>query len=122
MLKGFIDLVCCYHGRYFLLDYKSNYLGDHLHDYAPDKLAAAITKSRYDLQYSLYSLALHRYLRSRLPEYDYEQHFGGVAYWFLRGVNDKGQGIHLDRLPQADIEALDQLFHHSTHNTNGMHA
>ncbi len=42
---------------------------------------------RYDLQYQLYSLALHRYLKQRLPNYDYETHFGGVYYLFLRGID-----------------------------------
>lgn len=67
---------------------------------------------RYDLQYQLYSLALHRYLRHRLAGYDYQQHFGGVIYLFLRGVEqDKpGQGIFTTCPDQALIEAMDHLF------------
>ncbi len=47
---------------------------------------------RYDLQYQLYSPALHRYLRHRLADYDYDRHFGGVIYLFLRGMDGQGGG------------------------------
>ncbi len=86
MITGIIDLVFEYHGRYYLADYKSNLLGRRLEDYGTARLAAEIAARRYDLQYLLYSLALHRHLRSRLPDYDYRQHFGGVYYLFLRGM------------------------------------
>lgn len=54
-----------------------------------------MAEHRYDLQYQLYTLALHRYLRHRLPDYDYRRHFGGVIYLFLRGVDaaHPGNGI-----------------------------
>jgi len=63
---------------------------------------------RYDLQYQLYSLALHRFLRSRISNYQYQTHFGGVYYLFLRGMPD--QGIFYHRPQQEFIEKLDQLF------------
>lgn len=116
MLKGFIDLVFRHEGRYYLLDYKSNWLGDSSEAYTPQAMAQAMQSHRYDLQYQLYSLALHRYLRHRLTDYDYEQHFGGVIYLFLRGVegDESGQGIYATRPTRALIDGLDALFSGAT--------
>ncbi|MGS8626421.1 hypothetical protein ACQWB1_24465, partial [Salmonella enterica subsp. enterica serovar Infantis] len=77
---GFIDLVFPYEGRYYLLDYKSNRLGEDSAAYTHTAMAAAMQAHRDDLQYQLYTLALHRYLRPRMANYDYERHFGGVIY------------------------------------------
>ena len=85
-LKGFIDLVFEHQGRYFILDWKSNHLGYEPADYGPAPLARAMTDHGYHLQYLLYTVALDRYLRRRLPAYRYEQQFGGVLYLFVRGV------------------------------------
>ncbi|NNN44398.1 MULTISPECIES: exodeoxyribonuclease V subunit beta [unclassified Vibrio] len=87
MLKGFIDLVFEYKGKYYLLDWKSNHLGDERQAYQGESLERAMVEHRYDLQYQLYTLALHRFLRSRLADYDYQVHFGGVYYLFLRGMD-----------------------------------
>ncbi len=106
MLIGFMDLVLQHEGRYFVLDYKSN----RLNAYAPADLQGAILAHRYDVQYTLYTLALHRLLKSRLPDYDYEEHMGGAIYLFLRGVDQAGGGRFVDRPPQALIEALDAAF------------
>ncbi|MRS14172.1 exodeoxyribonuclease V subunit beta [Enterobacteriaceae bacterium RIT691] len=112
MLKGFIDLVFRHEGRYFLLDYKSNWLGESPEAYTQQAMAQAMQSHRYDLQYQLYSLALHRYLRHRLADYDYERHFGGVIYLFLRGVDggESGQGVFSTRPSAALIDGLDALF------------
>ncbi len=85
MLKGFIDLVFEHDGKYYVLDWKSNHLGDDPSVYRGDKLIEAMRDHRYDLQYQIYALALQRFLRSRIPDYEYETHFGGVYYLFLRG-------------------------------------
>ncbi len=112
MLKGFIDLVFRWRGRYYLLDYKSNWLGDNNADYTPEAMAKAMAEHRYDLQYQLYTLALHRYLRHRLADYDYQRHFGGVFYLFLRGVaaDNPGNGVFHCRPESALVEQLDNLF------------
>lgn len=112
MLKGFIDLVFCWQGRYYVLDYKSNWLGPDAESYTQDALALAMCEHRYDLQYQLYTLALHRFLRHRIPDYHYHQHIGGVFYLFLRGMEleKAGQGIFFCRPEEALIEALDRLF------------
>lgn len=112
MLKGFIDLVFRHEGRYYLLDYKSNWLGDSSDAYTQDAMASAMQQHRYDLQYQLYTLALHRYLRHRIADYRYEDHFGGVIYLFLRGVDatDSNSGIFSTRPDAALIEKMDELF------------
>ncbi|UXY11849.1 exodeoxyribonuclease V subunit beta [Kosakonia sp. ML.JS2a] len=112
MLKGFIDLVFRHNGRYYLLDYKSNWLGESAEAYTQDAMAAAMQSHRYDLQYQLYTLALHRYLRHRITGYDYERHFGGVIYLFLRGVEAQNpqQGIFATRPDGALIAQMDALF------------
>ena len=112
MLKGFIDLVFRWQGRYYLLDYKSNWLGEDSSAYTQEAMAGAMQSHRYDLQYQLYTLALHRYLRHRMPDYDYQRHFGGVIYLFLRGVESNGssQGIFTTRPSVQLIEQMDALF------------
>ncbi|WP_413692897.1 exodeoxyribonuclease V subunit beta [Psychromonas sp. KJ10-2] len=110
MLKGFIDLTFEYQGQYFVLDYKSNYLGDQLADYSQQAMSEAIIEHRYDFQYQLYTLALHRLLRSRLADYDYETHVGGVFYTFLRGMQgDKDAGVYFTKPKFELIDKLDKL-------------
>lgn len=112
MLKGFIDLVFCWQGKYYLLDYKSNWLGEESSAYTQEAMAQAMAEHRYDLQYQLYTLALHRYLRHRLAHYDYQRDFGGVIYLFLRGVDKQhpGNGIFSCRPELGLIEGMDCLF------------
>ncbi|MDD2917834.1 exodeoxyribonuclease V subunit beta [Rhodoferax sp.] len=106
MLTGFMDLVFEFEGRYYVLDYKSNKLPG----YDPAQLQQAILAHRYDVQYTLYVLALHRLLKSRLADYDYDRHVGGAMYLFLRGIDQPGAGLYADRPPKALIEALDAAF------------
>ncbi|WP_421204544.1 exodeoxyribonuclease V subunit beta [Aeromonas enteropelogenes] len=108
MLKGFIDLVFEWQGRWYLLDYKSNHLGMSPADYSRPALEQAMVEHRYDLQYQLYSLALHRLLALRLPGYDFDQHFGGVFYLFLRGMPQGG--IFHTRPSRELVQGLDRLF------------
>lgn len=112
MLKGFIDLVFRHQGRYYLLDYKSNWLGEDSSAYTQQAMASAMQAHRYDLQYQLYTLALHRYLRHRIADYDYERHFGGVIYLFLRGVDSENpqQGIYATRPDGELIALMDEMF------------
>jgi len=134
-LKGYIDLVFEHQGQYFVLDWKSNFLGLTPQDYGAAGIDQAMNEHAYHLQYLLYSVALHRYLQQRLPDYQYEQHFGGVYYLFVRGVrgvrgvngvnkvvgasemvasgwfNDDGTpcGVYFHKPPQAVIEELSIL-------------
>jgi exodeoxyribonuclease V beta subunit len=110
MLKGFIDLLVEHDGRYYVVDYKSNRLGDDDAAYTPEAMRDAVLAERYELQYVLYLLALHRLLKLRLPDYDYDSHVGGALYLFLRGSRAASRGIHAERPPRELIETLDALF------------
>ncbi|MFK3774109.1 exodeoxyribonuclease V subunit beta [Pseudomonas sp. NPDC089406] len=110
MFKGFIDLAFELDGRYYVADYKSNWLGPDAQAYNALAMEQSILEHRYDLQYVLYLLALHRQLRARLPDYDYDRHVGGALFIFLRGVTAAGHGLYHARPPRALIEALDALF------------
>ncbi len=119
MLKGFIDLIFEHDNKYYIIDYKSNHLGNQLQDYAPDQLRSAIAEHHYDLQYLIYTVALHRYLQQRLPGYCYNQHMGGSYYLFLRGMSPKNgnaTGIFHDKPPLSLIQSLDQLFSESNND------
>jgi len=108
-LKGYIDLVFEHGNRYYLVDWKSNHLGDERRFYRPGHLAEVMTAERYGLQYLLYTVALDRYLRSRRSDYRYRRHFGGVFYLFLRGISadvTDRSGIFYDRPDPQIIDAL----------------
>ena len=94
-LTGFVDLICEYGGKYYILDYKTNFLGESMADYRPDKLVSAMQSHNYGLQYWIYTLVLHRHLQNLRPDYRYEQHFGGVMYLFVRGMSPEipGSGV-----------------------------
>jgi exodeoxyribonuclease V beta subunit len=112
LITGVIDLVFEYQGKYYLADYKSNYLGGRIDDYSPDRLRRAMTDRRYDLQYLLYSVALHRYLAKRIPDYRYDQHFGGVYYLFLRALRPQygpDYGVFFDLPEWSELKSLDRL-------------
>jgi len=104
-MKGYIDMICQNKGRYYLVDWKSNFLGSQLADYDKYSLKETMKEELYILQYHLYTLALHQYLRIRIPEYRYESNFGGVFYIFIRGVDpglDLECGIYKD-FPARDL-------------------
>lgn len=86
-MRGYVDLVFRYQGKFYIIDWKSNHLGWRIEDYHKDSLCMEMARNRYDLQYHLYAVAVDRYLRRRMPGYSYAEHFGGVIYVFLRGVD-----------------------------------
>jgi len=115
-LKGFIDLVFEHRGRYYVLDWKSNHLGDSPADYARPSLALAMTQHGYHLQALLYSVALTRYLAHRVRDYRYDTHFGGVLYLFVRGVrpdwksaDGEAAGVHFDRPDASTLARIERL-------------
>ena len=119
-LRGFVDLVYRHGGRYFVLDWKTNHLGYAREGYGRDGLAHAMAAQGYHLQSLLYTVALHRWLRTRLPGYAYDTHVGGVRYLFVRGMRDgwtDGQGaplgVYADHPPRALVEALDAAIGHA---------
>jgi len=109
-LTGFVDLICCHQGKFYIMDYKSNWLGNHLADYGAAALERAMHDHNYGLQYWLYTLVLHRYLQNALENYTYETHFGGVMYLFIRGMDPTraSSGVYFD-LP--DLKTLERLDH-----------
>ena len=114
MFKGFIDLVVEHAGCYYVIDYKSNWLGVDQSDYSVEAMNACVLSHRYDLQYVFYVLALHRLLKLRIADYDYDRHIGGAVYMFLRGAQNASQGLHQARPPRQLIETLDLLFQAKT--------
>ena len=111
MLTGFVDLIFIHAGRYHVLDYKTNRLGERLSDYGPAALNAAMSAHHYDLQALLYTVALHRYLAQRLDGYTPETHLGESWYLFLRAVGlQSGLGVWRRQWPSALIRALDDAF------------
>jgi exodeoxyribonuclease V beta subunit len=109
-MRGFIDLVFRHQGRFYIVDYKSNWLGPQAEHYGPEPLARAMADHHYYLQYHLYVVAVHRYLSLRVPDYDYDSHFGGVYYLFLRGMapeHPAQTGVFFDRPRRALLDTLD---------------
>ncbi|MGK7368863.1 MAG: PD-(D/E)XK nuclease family protein, partial [Candidatus Halalkalibacterium sp. M3_1C_030] len=114
-IKGFIDLTFEHEGKYYILDYKTNYLGDTLADYDTESMKHEMQKALYDLQYHLYTLALHRYLKDRLKGYSFDKNMGGAYYLFVRGINKKGnEGIFFDRPDYDLIDTLDAYLQRGT--------
>jgi exodeoxyribonuclease V beta subunit len=110
ILNGKIDLFFAHGGRYYLLDWKSNHLGNQPEAYHAEAVASAMEEHNYYLQYYLYCLAAYRYLKQRLPGFDYAQHFGGVYYLFLRGMRTgTSYGIYHHRPLEEDLIRLEAL-------------
>ena len=111
MMHGFIDLIFTIDGKYFVADYKSNHLGNELTDYHHDALQQNIYEHHYDVQYALYSLALHRFLAARVPDYEPQQHLGGVYYFYLRGMHPEQRfGVFHDRFSVDELIQLHAIF------------
>ena len=108
-IKGFIDLIFIFQDKYYILDWKSNYLGSEYSDYSPDKLRRVMAEEYYFLQYTLYAYSLHQYLKVQKKDYSLEKDFGGVYYIFLRGVkkeNNQLTGVFFDK---PDIHYMNSL-------------
>jgi exodeoxyribonuclease V beta subunit len=106
-LRGFIDLVFELNGKYYLIDWKSNYLGPGPEYYNQISMKMEMAGEFYVLQYHIYTLALNRFLASRIARYSYEKHFGGVLYLFIRGIDSMEQnGIYRARPDKKTIDAL----------------
>lgn len=117
-LKGEVDLVYQHGTQFFIVDYKSNYLGNDFDSYNQAALYDAMTTHSYWLQASIYQVALHRYLKLRLPNYDINTHLGAVEYAFLRGMSPKHdtRGKLVKQFDSAFILALDDMFGYPNDN------
>jgi len=90
-LSGSVDAVLRVGGRYLVVDYKTNWLGEAdrpltSSDYDRARMTEAMLHSDYPLQALLYSIVLHRFLRWRQHDYEPSRHLGGVLYLFVRGM------------------------------------
>ncbi|MBO0854406.1 MAG: UvrD-helicase domain-containing protein, partial [Nocardia sp.] len=116
-LTGSIDAVLRTAGpRFLIVDYKTNRLApDHLTvaHYRREAMAQEMMRSHYPLQALLYAVALHRYLRWRLPGYEPGTHLGGVRYLFVRGMigpaTPPGCGVFDWNPPAALVVSLSRL-------------
>ncbi len=123
-MTGFIDLIFRVQqdgeDRYFVADYKSNRIapwGIQPTDahFSQAALQREMEAHHYFIQSHLYTVALHRFLKWRLPDYEYTRHIGGAYYLFLRGMTgpiegDRSMnmpGVHFHCPDQTLIEALD---------------
>ncbi|QJC37089.1 exodeoxyribonuclease V subunit beta [Enterobacteriaceae endosymbiont of Donacia vulgaris] len=111
-LLGVIDLIILWNKKYYIIDYKSNWLGNNYKYYKEKNIKKDISLKRYDIQYQLYSLSLHKYLKYRIKNYNYKKHFGGVIYLYIRGIDDKKSknGIWETKPSLNLIEKLNKLF------------
>lgn len=110
IMNGKIDLFFEHEGRYYILDWKSNFLGSNVEDYTPAALAKAMNTHNYHLQYLIYTLAVKKYLESRLPSFDYDTQFGGVIYVFVRGARAGfNYGLFTHKPAIERIQALDRI-------------
>ena len=109
-MNGSIDLVFEKNEKFYVVDWKSNHLGTKASRYNASVLLSEVRHAYYFLQYHIYTLALHRYLKNKLKDYDYDQHMGGVFYAFVRGFKvGTSYGIHRDTLSKALIEDMEKL-------------
>jgi exodeoxyribonuclease V beta subunit len=106
-LRGYIDMMFEWQGRWYVADYKSNTLPT----YEPEAVNEAVQREHYVLQAQLYTAAAHRYLNQRVEGYDPETHWGGALFLFLRGMRgpeSAGSGVFFDRQSAGLLKAIDR--------------
>ena len=113
LLTGSVDFVFAHDDRFYVLDWKSNFVGDKASDYLPAALARSVAKEKYHLQFAIYCLALDAHLRRCLgDDWSYERDFGGVYYLYLRGFGlkpDAPNGAYFHRPSPRFLEALGSI-------------
>jgi ATP-dependent exoDNAse (exonuclease V) beta subunit len=121
-LTGVIDLFFEHGGKYYVLDYKSNFISFSAEDYSRGNMENVIIQNRYDLQFLIYTLASWRFLKSRIKEFDFEKNFGGVLYLFVRGLADNCRDkpsetgayyFDIAKLGNRFINTVDRIFLYS---------
>jgi exodeoxyribonuclease V beta subunit len=110
LMNGKIDLVFRYEGKYYILDWKSNHLEDQVLDYSVGRIREAMADNNYHLQYHIYTMALCKYLRTRLPDFDYERDYGVCFYLFVRGMRSGSDtGVFFHKPDASVIEYIQAL-------------
>jgi exodeoxyribonuclease V beta subunit len=116
VVSGFTDLMFRHGDAFYLLDYKTNWLGGSVEDYGLAAMRKAMDQHDYWLQAGIYARALHEFLRTGMPDYRFSRHLAGVFYLFVRGVTvERGEyGVLFvsreeltDRFPGFFREALE---------------
>ncbi|WP_343152545.1 exodeoxyribonuclease V subunit beta [Buchnera aphidicola] len=116
MLTGFIDLIFFSNKKYYILEYKSNWLGYDNSFYSKKNIKSEIIKHRYDIQSLLYIIALNRYLKNKIKKYNFNQNFGGFYFLFIRGMyleknkTNENNGIYHFLPKENCINKLDNFF------------
>ncbi|AXN02052.1 Exodeoxyribonuclease V beta chain [Candidatus Purcelliella pentastirinorum] len=111
ILTGSIDMIFNWQNKYYLIDYKSNWLGYSDKSYSYMKLKNTIIQYRYDLQYNIYALALHKYLKQKMKNYKFEKNFGGIFYLFIRGINNNNKhGIFFKKIKFNFVNEFNKFF------------
>ncbi len=106
LIRGFVDLVFRKDQKFYIADWKSNYLET---GYDLESLEKNMDQADYHLQYKLYAIGVLRWLRQTIGDrFDPERHFGGVLYFYLRGMGT-GEGHGIYYVPQGKLGSLDQL-------------
>ncbi|VFP77867.1 exodeoxyribonuclease V subunit beta [Buchnera aphidicola] len=119
VLTGVIDLIFLWKKKYYIIDYKSNWLGPNYTYYTQKNFQNEIIKYRYDIQYQLYSLAMHRYLKLKIKDYDYKIHFGGIFYLFVRAFDEKNDSrVYFIKPDYLLIHNLDNLLYGKLYDTS----
>ena len=108
-MAGSIDLLFEHQGRFYIVDWKTNKLNSRLENFRQPGLRAEMERHSYYLQYMIYTVAAHALLAQNLSGYDYEKHFGGIFYIFLRGLSATNSSFVTDVPPKALIEELARL-------------
>lgn len=111
MVNGKVDLFFESSGKFYILDWKSNYLGPSIDDYSADSVAQAMTDNNYHLQYLIYSLAVKKYLKSRLGvSFNFDRDFGGVIYLFVRGMRkDISSGVFYKKPDKNQMNLMSKI-------------
>lgn len=113
-LRGFIDLFFELDGQYYVADYKSNTLGERKSDYTALQMLHSIKHAHYDLQYLIYTVAAVKFLQNICPDFDYDRDFGGVLYFYLRGMEKGAEtGIYFIKPDKELVLELMALFDNS---------
>lgn len=112
IMTGFVDLFFRHNGKFYVLDWKTNYLGPRVEDYSPENLEEAMGDNNYHLQYLIYSYAVKLYLEHRLGDtFDFGRDFGGVLYLFVRGMrNGKDSGIYFAIPTGEQMRVMGEVF------------